>query len=102
MSRRPRSPPLFPYTTLFGSGTTWNDNYPANRGRQIRIDQVDERHAYATVTANRATARRDVRGRTVRILLQAFHDGPARIGYSPDRKSTRLNSSHLVNSHAVF
>src|SRR5256885_9763665 len=28
--------------------------------------------------------------------------GVGLVGYSPDRKSTRLNSSHLVISYAVF
>src|SRR5688500_19581342 len=30
------------------------------------------------------------------------HELPPRYGHKPDRKSTRLNSSHLVISYAVF
>src|SRR5256885_11415195 len=39
-------------------------------------------------------------GRTVRLVLTGALVGCAHTG--PDRKSTRLNSSHLVISYAVF
>src|SRR5256885_12504073 len=75
MIRRPPRSTLFPYTTLFRS-----------RG--------DDAAAHP-------------RGRPVRGLgLRARHGGAARdpraARLAGDRKSTRLNSSHLVISYAVF
>src|SRR5688500_19940197 len=80
ISRLPRSPmfTLFPYTTLFRSGgvSGW-------QGRPLR---VQGRHP--AVLHTRAVDRRHARRRAERQL--------------GDRKSTRLNSSHLVISYAVF
>src|SRR5256885_3134301 len=74
MIRRPPRSTLFPYTTLF-------------RSRQNRL-------GFRLVMAVRAN----------RISLEGSVG--ARNGLfgsrSPDRKSTRLNSSHLVISYAVF
>src|SRR3989454_5990521 len=83
MIRRPPRSTLFPYTTLF-----------------------------------RSLARRDVRAATdqLKIIIDSYHDrrsgyefavNPAGVKrdyaiYNEDRKSTRLNSSHLVISYAVF
>src|SRR5205807_9094561 len=68
--RRPPTPTLFPYTTLFRSG-------PPPRRRA-----ADRSRAAA---ACRPSGRSAPRGNR-----------------APDRKSTRLNSSHLVISYAVF
>src|SRR5207249_11853396 len=74
--RRPRRPPLFPYTTLFRSF----------------IDVFED-------------AARHVRG-NVGFLVQGtlypdeIESAPRRGGL--DRKSTRLNSSHVSISYAVF
>src|SRR2546426_8918812 len=77
MIRRPPRSTLFPYTTLFRS--------------QLRalalVDRALRRGARAPVPG------RPARGREPRR-------GPGRQGL--DRKSTRLNSSHLVISYAVF
>src|SRR2546426_8951248 len=79
MIRRPPRSTLFPYTTLFRSPT------PGEARKDGR------RPIYP------GAAHLHVAPRTHR---QSF-DGPAR--RSPqDRKSTRLNSSHLVISYAVF
>src|SRR2546426_6535499 len=72
MIRRPPRSTLFPYTTLF------------------RSRQVIERRAAAGEVEDAAHEGRDVRERS---------GDPAR---EVDRKSTRLNSSHLVISYAVF
>src|SRR5256885_13023524 len=77
MIRRPPRSTLFPYTTLFrsrSSGAVSCDR--ARRGRASRA------------ACSRAAAVRR------RSLL--------RRPYDLDRKSTRLNSSHLVISYAVF
>src|SRR5256885_5698704 len=75
MIRRPPRSTLFPYTTLFRSQPRSTTRAPTPRRRWSRRDD--------------ALARRTLdRGRLAR-----------RCG---DRKSTRLNSSHLVISYAVF
>src|SRR5256885_11853955 len=76
MIRRPPRSTLFPYTTLFRS----------ELGERERIAAEAER---AHLAAARAEADR--------------REGLARLsGQVEDRKSTRLNSSHLVISYAVF
>src|SRR5256885_6738860 len=89
MIRRPPRSTLFPYTTLFRSGN------PASR--------VPLRSAGGGY--HRRRSRIDLRG-----LHSQRQGGPAG-GSAPDRrteidagdrKSTRLNSSHLVISYAVF
>src|SRR5256885_9167519 len=75
MIRRPPRSTLFPYTTLFRSRwRTYLDESPCLVGRQ------------------------EERG-SVRLVIQTRKTGPS---CPRDRKSTRLNSSHLVISYAVF
>src|SRR5256885_10831647 len=93
MIRRPPRSTLFPYTTLFrsrdraslqhvlagryakrvGLYSRWNGGHPGSRSDRER--------------GGNAPARANI----------GVH-----VGNSLDRKSTRLNSSHLVNSYAVF
>src|SRR2546426_2674696 len=80
MIRRPPRSTLFPYTTLFRSC--------ANNLGIIANMQGDYARAVGAYT--RAIAAYEQAG---------FHRG---IAESRDRKSTRLNSSHLVISYAVF
>src|SRR5256885_9968845 len=75
MIRRPPRSTLFPYTTLFRS--------LARAGRGPGRDRG---------AADRAPPERD---------LDLHRRHPPRVQYL-DRKSTRLNSSHLVISYAVF
>src|SRR5205807_8755628 len=80
MLRRPPRSTLFPYTTLF------------------RSTRTDDRLSLPAVP-------RQQRASTYAELHSAF--ARARMGSSgahceSDRKSTRLNSSHLVISYAVF
>src|SRR5256885_4370703 len=91
MIRRPPRSTLFPYTTLFRSSS-------AGRGPDQR-----ERDA--------AGAHRDPLGGRARGHEQRYCDQDPRRGereqrpgeyQEEDRKSTRLNSSHLVISYAVF
>src|SRR2546426_9281846 len=85
MIRRPPRSTLFPYTTLFrsqiqnaGQGTLdWEIPLPAISGPGGVAQNVT------------------VKGAVV-------GQGLASQSVSPDRKSTRLNSSHLVISYAVF
>src|SRR5262245_64639019 len=78
MQRRPSRSTLFPYTTLF-------------RSRQIEPRGCG------------AIADRSRRNRGDDELHRSAAEGRFRAGVlHPDRKSTRLNSSHLGISYAVF
>src|SRR2546427_1185262 len=85
MIRRPPRSTLFPYTTLFRSGGNHADGHDPGLG----VDPLERRRlpepegAGARVAAVDAAAARDLPGQ-------------------PDRKSTRLNSSHSQISYAVF
>src|SRR5256885_3899720 len=81
MIRRPPRSTLFPYTTLFRSHDA------KNRRRTERLRQRVLRNL------QRALLRRRDDG--VAAPYRRHHRGG-------DRKSTRLNSSHLVISYAVF
>src|SRR5262245_64354818 len=88
-SFRPHLPPrstLFPYTTLFRSVS----------GR-VRDDFV--RHSAAARLKNQS----GITGKDIQALVapqaETDRNGAASFG---DRKSTRLNSSHLGISYAVF
>src|SRR5438445_12992714 len=74
MIRRPPRSTLFPYTTLFRSGSRWS-LLPAAAAGRARLGHLG--------------GQRDV----------AVAEG---IQHSLDRKSTRLNSSHANISYAVF
>src|SRR5256885_10793023 len=78
MIRRPPRSTLFPYTTLFRSLSPSADSYPACKGP----------HGTDAVPREERTRNGSLR--------------PARPHQFRDRKSTRLNSSHLVISYAVF
>src|SRR2546426_8287414 len=87
MIRRPPRSTLFPYTTLFRS-------FPLEG-----LLRSAQRVPPACFQADRASAYSNNRER-VRIVTGALDTAPER--YRSDRKSTRLNSSHLVISYAVF
>src|SRR2546426_8601902 len=80
MIRRPPRSTLFPYTTLFRS--------------RVGRDAVDdaERDAFLEL-ADARRIEKDLHGALLRVT---------RVPALTDRKSTRLNSSHLVISYAVF
>src|SRR2546426_7502570 len=77
MIRRPPRSTLFPYTTLFRS-----------------LSQADDRVQHGPRGAGEGPP---VEGHRVLRAAAAAQEPPA-----VDRKSTRLNSSHLVISYAVF
>src|SRR5205814_9551334 len=99
----PRPPPastLFPYTTLFRS-----------EGEAVRSDHasaVAERGADHRERAAGASARvlddAHPRQESARLLAVGDHARRHPVLHAPrrDRKSTRLNSSHLGISYAVF
>src|SRR2546426_7034390 len=86
MIRRPPRSTLFPYTTLFRSQTLRRQGARSRRvphvvGRAHRLQRPAPVRPHAAGAARRA--------------CRASAD-------EGDRKSTRLNSSHLVISYAVF
>src|SRR5256885_11780366 len=89
MIRRPPRSTLFPYTTLFRSqGDLVLDLCGCSAAMSLAAIEMDRRWTY------------------VESNLENFRLGSARImrclAEHRDRKSTRLNSSHLVISYAVF
>src|SRR3712207_8830826 len=87
MIRRPPRSTLFPYTTLFRSWRTVL--YTPGVTNTPRTVQRDVDHLWAAVV-----------GVAVRSTWHA--DLPTNPRPQPDRKSTRLNSSHANISYAVF
>src|SRR5258705_9818564 len=91
MIRRPPRSTLFPYTTLFRSG---------GRRAPRRLHQLSD-----AGRGHLEVGRRHERG-VRRPLARRVGRGHRRLGHRDrrglDRKSTRLNSSHLGISYAVF
>src|SRR4051812_49726934 len=88
MIRRPPRSPLFPYPTLFRSPARVLEQQPHRRATlQCRVDRFER------------VARRVLVG----AALQPLDAAEGRLqGRVEDRKSTRLNSSHMSISYAVF
>src|SRR2546429_6470073 len=80
MIRRPPRSTLFPYTTLF-------------RSRELGKDPA---------TGKPVAVRMGRFGPFVQIGTKDDEEKPRFAGLRPDRKSTRLNSSHGYISYAVF
>src|SRR5690606_41647836 len=102
LARRPPSPALFPYTTLFRSGVVlvavhlvdvWPDVSPATQWRgHIRLGLQGRGGGLLGGAA--AALMTDAFGLAGTLVLLA--------AALLDRKSTRLNSSHVKISYAVF
>src|SRR5688572_30982657 len=90
--RRPRST-LFPYTTLFRSRETGRADRATRRGGR-RSGGSALAHGLRDRLAETALGGHE-RGASHRPVGSLEGDGP-------DRKSTRLNSSHSQISYAVF
>src|SRR5437899_8659191 len=87
MLPRPPKSTLFPYTTLFRSIHHVHPDDEENRGHS---------RLHGTATAE------EVRGQKSREIVEGQHQPLAFYEEIEDRKSTRLNSSHLGISYAVF
>src|SRR5690606_41723233 len=85
MLRRPPRSPLFPYTTLFRSTNLMESRTLVGEEtlRQAMMDAVGPQHMWTSAEFFRAKR------------ADGIHHGL-------DRKSTRLNSSHVKISYAVF
>src|SRR5688572_4860429 len=100
MIRRPPSSTLFPYTTLFRSEVVRLDPLRCPRKAQVLREGMER-----GVRLLRAGG--VLRERVRRVLRRQRHELPRRAplrraDVDPDRKSTRLNSSHSQISYAVF
>src|SRR5207253_10544355 len=100
--RRPPCSPLFPYTTLFRSGQT-GGHFGAGLGvieltiaLHYVFDTPDDRLVWDI--GHQAYPHKILTGRRDRMASLRQKDG---IGLMTDRKSTRLNSSHVAISYAV-
>src|SRR5690554_7385376 len=89
MIRRPPRSTLFPYTTLFRSAGKGDSEIIHAHGRG-RLDVV------AILVCQRR------RGQTAALAVHALVVGELAAHHHADRKSTRLNSSHVRISYAVF
>src|SRR5690606_41698673 len=83
--RRPLTAPLFPYTTLFRSADS---------------DDLFE-NIFHMVLARPEGAGPGTKGLSL-FFVPKFHFDPETGELGEDRKSTRLNSSHVKTSYAVF
>src|SRR5256885_4727487 len=90
MIRRPPRSTLFPYTTLFRSSGRSRIYRALRFGRTVDLLLLDERQYRDDQPCND----------DVEPPCTQLNNPRAFLG--PDRKSTRLNSSHLVISYAVF
>src|SRR5438477_7433657 len=89
MLRRRPSSTLFPYTTLFRSGPV--------QGKRPQLPAIHEDRVAVGIEVDSRGRRRDqdaARHRDARHLERGAR--------GVDRKSTRLNSSHMSISYAVF
>src|SRR5690349_22533260 len=95
MIRRPPRSTLFPYTTLFRS-----------RVQADRVQRVDEQTQFHSVPDGEGEPLQQ--GASYRVLAaerldEAGQPRPVQVEQrAGDRKSTRLNSSHVEISYAVF
>src|SRR5256885_4982040 len=91
MIRRPPRSTLFPYTTLFRSSGAWSGWLASGNPTSLFV---------WTTPGSTAVWRR--RSADARVTSAIGSMTGSRASCNIDRKSTRLNSSHLVISYAVF
>src|SRR5256885_10850781 len=97
MIRRPPRSTLFPYPTLFRSDQPAVLRLIFDDSAQVQVPddqkQRDDAHAHRDLVRNQLGAGADAAEERVLRIRRVTRQ---------DRKSTRLNSSHLVISYAVF
>src|SRR5207249_12140660 len=87
---------LFPYTTLFRSVRSNGRDRQARRSGDPGVHLGDDRPAQG---GHAEPSQHPVPDRLLRLRRRASRRGSAAL---LDRKSTRLNSSHVSTSYAVF
>src|SRR2546426_12557695 len=102
MIRRPPRSTLFPYTTLFRSILVVDDN-PALRETIAR--SLTRRGYQVTIAVDATEGMERLQGAAFDVVITDLQ-GRERGGlwlwrHALDRESTRLNSSHPVNSYAA-
>src|SRR5256885_9950476 len=97
MIRRPPRSTLFPYTTLFRS------QHGAAGGRALAALEIAVGRTGAELVADELVGvHRETHRATGGAPFEAGRGEHLVDAFLLDRKSTRLNSSHLVISYAVF
>src|SRR5262245_62456063 len=91
MLRPPPRSTLFPYTTLFRSRQSKRDDIKKNI-KKVGEDLKDTLFLLKHIWEWQPPEKKDTEP----------HSGSRKLGSLLDRKSTRLNSSHLGISYAVF
>src|SRR5207249_10044607 len=92
----PPTPPLFPYTTLFRSRAPVRQ---AEAGEDLVEDEDDVAFPGELAETFEVVSFRHDHARAAQDRL---HDQGSDLVFVLDRKSTRLNSSHVSISYAVF
>src|SRR5690242_21312547 len=105
MLRNTASPTLFPYTTLFRSDSAQR----GAAGGELHLKLAHGKNGFGHRSFGLRASRSQSPSRLMeRIRAASAMPGKATIHHSPanggssDRKSTRLNSSHMSISYAVF
>src|SRR5256885_8364481 len=91
MIRRPPRSTLFPYTTLFRSRAGYREAAARLETARARSEAANRSREIGELTRIGVALGTE---RDLKTLLELI--------LTQDRKSTRLNSSHLVISYAVF
>src|SRR5256885_8214706 len=101
MIRRPPRSTLFPYTTLFRS-VRHREVVPGSAGESY--NGIGRNIAHADPLSNGLEIRSGggAEINAVSAEIGDYYGIPRQASAVGDRKSTRLNSSHLVISYAVF
>src|SRR5690606_40278445 len=101
-SRAAPSPTLLPYTTLFRSGTALAEPRTIRSRTDTppwcRVNRAESAWLSCARRSEQALGRPPLAGGSKREQIKMTPDEVA----SLDRKSTRLNSSHVKISYAVF
>src|SRR5690606_41618139 len=92
LSGPPPAPTLFPYTTLFRSALEGGDGPKDGQRLWLEVDDPDLAETWLL----------DLIGWTQRVLAHLAQTEIPQCWPWQDRKSTRLNSSHVKISYAVF
>src|SRR5690242_21150580 len=96
MTRRPPNSTLFPYTTLFRSREVHMDVLPVAEAANDRRQVAQGPHPFLTPQP-------EPQRQVARAAEGMVREQPEQVAGRPvDRKSTRLNSSHMSISYAVF
>src|SRR5256885_5734990 len=93
MIRRPPRSTLFPYTTLFRSLLVRSSYGVCNR---MHHSLAEMQPSHAVIGDSQFACNRG------KQIANRINRQPGECPAARDRKSTRLNSSHLVISYAVF